>query len=317
VVLYVLTALHLMQIFVLLTLALLLGVANSAYQAVRLAMINDIVARPLLAGAISTNSVLFNVTRAIGPAIAGAAIASYGLAAAFALNAVSFIGVLGALAVVQIRPQAIKKPTQSLLAESREGLRYALEHPGIRQMMLLSAITSILARGVMELLPAFADSVFRRGSVGLADLTAASGVGAIAGALLLWRAGSSEWLPRLTRHAALWVGVLVILFGLSGTFHVGLVLCCALGFAIVLCSVGLQVLLQSAIHDDFRGRVLGLWTVVNVAGPGIGGALIGALAQWEGLRAVAVAAGLLCLLLVVWAMPRASPLVLERSSRIR
>ena len=182
--LYVLTAAHLMQIGVLFILALLLGVANSAYQAVRLTMINDVVRPSLRASAIATSSVLFNLTRAVGPALAGLIIARHGLAAAFAVNAISFLGALGALAFMRLRPLAVNESTQGLLAESRAGLRYVIEHAGIRQVMLLSAITSILARGVIELLPAFADVVFRRGSVGLADLTTAGGAGAIAGCCL-------------------------------------------------------------------------------------------------------------------------------------
>jgi MFS family permease len=299
-VLYLLTAAHLMQIYLLFFLALLLGVANSAYQAVRLAMINDVVPPSLMAEAIAANSVLFNLTRVVGPAIAGLVIAHYGLAAVFAVNAISFLGILGALAAVRLRPREVKKSTQGLLAESREGLRYVIEHAGIRQVMLLSAITSILARGVIELLPAFADSVFHKGSLGLANLTTAAGVGAIFGALLLSRAGSTASLPRLTRLAAFWVGAVVIVFGLCESYVAALLLSAMLGFGIVLCSVGLQVLLQSSIHDNFRGRVLGLWTAVNIAGPGIGGALVGALAHWVGLQSVTVMAGVLCMLLVGW-----------------
>jgi MFS family permease len=309
VLLYVLTAAHLMQIGVLLVLALLLGVTNSGYQAVRLAMIHEVVAKTLLAQAIAANSVIFNLTRAVGPAIAGVVIARWGLAAAFAVNAISFVGILAALAAVQLRTRERTRSTMSLFAESREGLLYVIEHPGIRQMMLLSAITSTLARGVIELLPVFADSVFHRGSLGLANLTTATGAGAIVGALGLARAGSTDLLPRLTRLAALWLGALVIVFGSCRTFYLGLLLSAALGCAIVLCSVGLQVQLQAVINDNFRGRVLGLWTAVNVAGPGIGGALLGGLAQWATLRAVTVSAGLACLALVLWVMAGSKPLL--------
>ena len=170
--------------------------------------------------------------------------------------------------------------------------------------MLLSAIATILARGVMELLPAFADSVFSRGSVGLADLTTANGVGAICGALMLSRAGVTSLLPRVTRQAALACGALVAIFALCRSFTAGLVLSAVLGYALVVCSVGLQVLLQSSIRDHFRGRVMGLWTAANVAGPGIGGALIGGLGQWAGLTIAGVTAGTLCTVLVLWVMPR-------------
>jgi MFS family permease len=302
-VLYGLTASGLMHINILLLLAFLLGVANSAYQASRLAMVNDVVPPSLLTDAIAANSLIFNLTRAVGPAIAGVIIARYGMAAAFAVNAISFIAILSALTAVRLRPQPAKKPAQGLLAESREGLRYVIQNIGIRRLMLLSAITSILARGVVELLPAFAASVFHSGSLGLANLTTCMGVGAVAGALVLSRAGANASLARLTRLAAYGVGPIVALFGLCSSIVGGLLLTVALGFGIVLCSVGLQVLLQSSIPDNLRGRVLGLWTAVNVAGPGVGGALIGALTHWVNLQAITVAGGLLCWLLVGWAMP--------------
>ena len=306
VVLYALTAAHLMHIVALLVIALLLGVANSGYQAVRLTMIQEVVAPALLTQAIAANSVIFNLSRAMGPAIGGIVIARYGLAAAFAVNAISFLGILAALAAVQLRSREVNKPTQSLVAESREGWRYVLDHPGIRQMMLLAVITATLARGVIELLPVFADTVFHRGSLGLANLTTASGAGAILGALALAFAGSTDSLPRVTRVAAVCLGPLVIVFGLCKEFRFGLLISVVLGFAIVLCSVGLQVQLQSQIRHNFRGRVLGLWTSVNIAGPGFGGALLGALAQWATLRTVTVAAGLLCVTLVSWVMLRAN-----------
>ncbi len=310
VLLYALTAAHLMHIVTLLVITLLLGVANSGYQAARLTMIHEVVAPSLLTQAIAANSVIFNLSRAVGPAIGGIVIAHYGLAAAFAVNAISFLGILVALAAVQLHPREVNKPTQGLFAESREGWRYVIAHPGIRQMMLLAAVTATLARGVIELLPVFADTVFHRGSLGLANLTTAVGAGAIVGALALALAGSTDLLPRVTGLAAICLGPLVILFGFCTQFGVGLLISLVLGFAIVLCSVGLQVQLQSLIRANFRGRVLGLWTTVNIAGPGVGGALFGALAHWATLQIVTVAAGAFCWVLVAWLMIRANRRVL-------
>ena len=306
VLLYALTAAHLMRIGTLLVITLLLGVANSGYQAARLTMIHEVVAPSLLTQAIAANSVIFNLSRAVGPAIGGIVIARYGLAAAFAVNAISFLGILVALAAVKLRPREVNKPTGGLFAESREGWRYVVEHPGIRQMMLLSAVTATLARGVIELLPVFADTVFHRGSLGLANLTTAVGAGAIVGALALALAGSTDLLPRVTGLAAICLGPLVILFGFCTQFGAGLLISLVFGFAIVLCSVGLQVQLQALIRASFRGRVLGLWTAVNIAGPGVGGALLGGLAHWATLRIVTVAAGAFCLVLVVGLMIRAN-----------
>jgi len=312
-VLYALTANHVMTIWWLGLMALALGVANAAFQAVRLAIINDIVEPHDLPAAIAFNSLIYNLTRALGPALAGIVIARWGIEASFAVNALSFLGILAALFRVHLRPHVIQPSSRGLWADSLAGLRYVLDHAGLRQLVLLAGITSIFARGVMELLPAFADLVYARGSVGLANLTTAAGVGAILGALILSRTPSGPRLFRLTRYSVLAFGVTVAAFGLCGAYWAGLVVAAVVGGNIVLCSVALQVLVQSAVEDGFRGRVMGLWTAVNVAGPGIGGALDGALAHFLGLRTVTVAGGLSCVLLVAWAMPHRGPLRVERS----
>jgi MFS family permease len=286
--LYVLTAAGLMHIGLLALMAVLLGLVSSAYHAARLTLVNDIVEPQHLPSAIAMNSAMFNVTRAVGPALAGITIARYGIAVSFAINAASFIGMLTALSLVQLRPRQTRRETHGLIAESIAGLRYVIHHAGLFQLLMLSAVTSILGRGIVELMPAFADAVFARGSLGLAQLTTAGGIGAIAGAVVLSQAQVGRQLALLTRVATLGVGVVVCLFGLSTAFWLGLLVSGALGFAVVLCGIGLQVRLQAALHDSFRGRVLGVWTSVALAGPGLG------------LRAVTIAAGLLCIALVTW-----------------
>jgi MFS family permease len=313
--LYVLTAARMMSIGLLCVMAVLGGIANSAYHAARLAMVNDVVGPDQLSRAIAINSVLYNLTRLVGPAIAGIIIAHQSIAAVFAVNAVSFIGILGALLVVRLTPRP-RGAVHGLLAESRDGLRYVIAHAGLRQLMLLSAITSLLGRGVYELLPAFADLTFKRGSLGLANLTSAAGLGAMVGALLLSQADSGPRLVRMTWCAALSLGAAVALFGMCVSFRAGLLMATVIGFVSVLSSVGLQVLLQSAVDDRFRGRVVGLWSAVTVAGPGVGSALGGSLAQLFGLKSVAVAAGILCFALVGWVTAGSPNGILERRTSI-
>jgi hypothetical protein len=185
----------------------------------------------------------------------------------------------------------------------QEGLAYVRTHRSIREVMVVVLVTQTLARGMLELLPAFADSVFSRGSLGLAHLTTASGMGAILGSLSVSRLTPLS-LSRVTRYSAYAIGPLTTLFSLCRTYPSGLALCGLLTLAIVLCSIGLQVELQSNIEDSYRGRVMGLWTTVNTATPGIGGALIGALANACGLQFVCAATGIVCLILMIAVRPR-------------
>jgi len=178
-------------------------------------------------------------------------------------------------------------------------LRYIVRHAGLRHLLLLSAATGILGRGIIELMPAFADLVFRKGSVGLAHLTTAAGIGAIAGALVLSRVHAGHRLVQISGAATLTLGGVVCIFGLCTSYTVGVLVAAVLGFVVVLCSVGLQVRLQTSVSDNYRGRVVGVWSAVSVAGPGLGGAITGLVAQQLGLKLATVASGILCAAVVM------------------
>lgn len=297
--LWIVAAVGAMTIERLCMLSVLLGVANGAYHPVRLSIVNEVAPPGRLAQAIATNSILFNLTRSIGPALAGVAIASLGIAATFAINAVSYAAIIGALAVITIH-EIPRRPTEGFLKDFAAGVRYAAGYRLIRDLLLLSMVTSILGRGVIELLPAFAGGVYDRGSSGLAALTTASGIGAVLGGVLLSRTGSGERLPVIARRSAMWVGVAVVALGLAPGYGFAIAAVFLLNIVTLICNVGLQVVLQKSIDGSFRGRVLGLWGMCNVAGPGIGGALIGGAAHGLGLRGAAVASGVICSALAVW-----------------
>ncbi len=311
IVLYVVTVLDVLTVERLCALSVLLGIASSAYQPVRLTLVNEMAPPGRLAEAIAANSILYNVTRTAGPALAGIAIATMGVAATFAINAISFAAIIAALVVIDIRPVA-PRPSEGFVKDFVAGVRYVMGHGFIGELMLLSLVTSTLGRGVVELMPAFAGGLSHRGSAGLAALTTAGGIGAILGGALLSKAGSAGWLPVLARRGALWVGAIVVLLGVAPNFWLAVLVVGILGLAVVVCSVGLQVLLQKSIDAAFRGRVLGLWGMCNVAGPGIGGALIGSVAQVTGLRGATIISGLICAVLTVWIVRRSRGLSTDK-----
>jgi MFS family permease len=304
--LYAAAAFDALSIWHLFGLCCLLGIANSAYQPVRLAMVTDVVPRPLLTQAISVNSMLFNTTRLAGPALGGIAIAALGVKAAFALNAVSYAAVLVSLMMLHLTPTPRKPGGLNVFGQLAAGIRYSLERRDIREVMMLSAISSLLARGGLEMLPAFADGVFRHGSSGLATLTAASGAGALGAGVLLARTRTPGRLRTLTWWSAIGSGLLLTVFALLKNFVAAVAVVALLGTFVTLCSVGLQAVLQSNLDDAYRGRMVGLWGVVNVAGPSVGGALIGGLTHFADLADVCAASGLLCAVLSAAAMRRSS-----------
>lgn len=291
-----LTAMGAVDVYLLCAFSLAQGIAEGAHTPMRLALVPNLVPQWQLQSAMATNSIAFNLSRFVGPALAGVLIALYGAAAAFAFNALSYLPVLAALLVIDVAPFRRKDRARARLGpEIAAGIRYAATHRRVRSLMALVAVASLFGRGPLELLPAFAESVFGRGSTGLAILTSAAGAGAVLAGVVLSRGLVEVRIRRIVVGTSL-AGALVAALGLASTFWSGVAAVTALGFTLTFCGVGAQILLQSLIDDELRGRVSSLWGMLAFGGTAFGGLVAGAAADRWGLSATALAAGASCLL---------------------
>lgn len=293
-----LTLLGKTDIYVLCLLAMMQGILDGAHMPVRMSLVPNLVRRSQLQSALATNSISFNLSRFIGPAIAGLLIATLGVASAFAFNALSYVAILAALLLVELRPSGHAREARSdVWREMKVGIGYVLRHREIRPLLAVIAVASVLGRGPLEMLPAFADAVFGRGSSGLAVLTSAVGAGAIAAGLILAR--GTDWLRlEIVAGGILSAGLLLVLLGASDTFWLSAGIVALLGSTLSVCGVGSQILLQSIVKDSLRGRVSSLWGMVAFGGTAFGGLLIGSMSSLYNLQLVTVAAGLACTVLV-------------------
>ena len=181
-VLAVLTYTGVITIWPLFLLTLVLGAANAVAQPARLALIPNLVDRESLPSAVAINSIVFNNARFVGPAIAGVAIAQGSVSLSFALNALSYIAFSMCLSRVEAASErGAGSGHRRMLNETLEGYLYAARHPGIGPMLGMFALSSVICRGFIEMLPGFADSVFHRGPQGLAWMVATAGLGAMLG----------------------------------------------------------------------------------------------------------------------------------------
>lgn len=294
-----LVLMDLVGIYVLCLLSLMQGTVDGANTPVRLALIPNIVARNQLQSAMAINSIAFNLSRFLGPAIAGVLIATLGVAAAFAFNGLSNMAILAALFAIRTTVYRQSAEARSnVWGEVVDGMRYVGSRTAVRQLLGLVAMASFFGRGPLELLPAFAESVFQRGSTGLAALTSAAGAGAITAGLII----SNGLIHLRIRYVAIGiavVGVLVILLGTTQVFWVGLAIVAALGFMLTICGVGAQILLQSLIDDDVRGRVSSLWGMIAFGGTAFGGLVVGSLASVWGLSVTTAGIGVICMILTL------------------
>jgi len=293
-VLGLLTSLGAMDVRVLGLLSLGQGILDGAHSPVRMSIVPNLVNRNQLTSAIALTSVAFNMSRFIGPALAGLTIALFGVATAFALNGFSYLGVVASMMVITLNPAAVKREDQKHpLTELLEGGRYVVTHTTIRGLLIVAALSSVFGRGALEMLPVFADEIFGGGASALAVLTSAIGAGAVMIGLTVSR--SSHWLTiRVIELALAIAGILVIVLGLSRSFAVGVVVVCLLGMTLSMCGIGAQILIQSLVDDKIRGRVSSFWGMIAIGGTSLGALLVGSAAHLAGLKAAVVSAGLIC-----------------------
>ena len=300
-----LAALGAVDIYVLTLLAFMQGTLDGAHMPVRMTIVPNLVEKNQLPSAIAITSISFNLSRFVGPAIAGLIIAIYGVATAFMVNGVSYLALITVMLVVRLNP-TVENPGKErhVWREMGEGFNYVLGNPEIRALLLIIAVASVFGRGALEMMPAFADAVFERGSAGLAALTSAIGAGAVISGLAMSR--GVAWLNiRIIRVAVIIAGVLIASLGIIEQFWIAVTVVVWLGIILSLCGVGSQILIQTLIDDSVRGRVSSFWGMIAFGGTALGSLLVGAAANVWGLQEVVIVSGLLCSAAALFASIRA------------
>lgn len=282
------------DIRILAALSLVQGTLDGAHAPVRMSIVPNLVNADQLYSAIALSSVSFNLSRFVGPALAGFVIATWGVATAFVINGVSYLAFIAALSVVSLRPrQGAAAERQHPWRELVDGARYILRHGAIRSLLILVAVASVFGRGALEMLPVFADAVFDGGATALAILTSAVGLGAVTAGIALSR--GTSWLGiNVIRVCLITAGGLIIALGSVNDFRLAVAVVVALGITLTFCGVGSQILIQARVDDEVRGRVSSFWGMIAFGGTSLGSLLVGAAASAWGLNDAVMVAGALC-----------------------
>jgi MFS family permease len=294
-----LTSLGFIDIRVLVLLSLTQGILDGAHAPVRMSIVPNLVRHDQLQNAIALTSVSFNLSRFVGPAIAGIVIAMWGVGTAFVINGISYLSLIAAMLVIQLNPTSSPAaPRKHPWTELTDGARYAFTHKGIRGLLLLTALGTVFGRGTLEMLPVFADAIYSGGPSALAILTSSIGGGAVLAGLVLSR--GTAWLSFAVIQLSITVsGLLVIALGVVDEFHVAAVIVAMLGITLSLSGVGSQILIQMSVDDEVRGRVSSFWSMIAFGGTSLGSLLVGVFAHTWGLANATIGAGILCVLITV------------------
>jgi MFS family permease len=269
----------------LLVFVMLSGGVETFWSAARLAMTPNMVPKEDVGGALSIGAMSFNVSVFVGPALFGLVITTLDVAWAFAFNTLMCGMFFVALHFVRLMVHERQtRRAKNFFAEIAEGVGYTFRHPGISIMLPMMFMSSICLRGYRDLLAGISDTVYFQGAHGLAMLLAATGIGAIVSSLYLGNVARVKGLTfYIIANQAAAVAA-ITLFGLVNFFWVGLLCSAALGWTITTIGIGSQILLQTAMHGEMRGRVMSLWSINARVGPAIGALTAGTLSEWWGFQ---------------------------------
>ena len=301
VILTVLTMTGLIGIWSLFFLALFLGIVMSFNVAARLSLMSGMSRRENLPAAIGISSAVFNGARFIGPAFGGVIIALWGIGGAFVFNTLSFLALLVALVMMRdLHPEPIAARKSGMFSQMYEGFGYARHHRGIGPMLIIISAVALGVKPYLELLPGIADHVYGGGANALAQLTAATGLGALIMSVWLAQRGSVRGLTIISMVSMAVGGIAIVVFAVTDIYWFGLILAMVTGAAMTVNGTSAQTLMQHAVDGPMRGRVMSLYGIIFRGAPAFGSLLLGMLSEVIGLQAALAIGGSLSILVFLW-----------------
>lgn len=295
----VLTLMHVVHIWHIIVLSLCLGVINAFEVPIRQSFVVEMVNRDkkALTNAIALNSTIFNLSRLVGPSVAGILISVAGEGWCFEANALSYAIVVISLILMRIAPSIpFMKGDESVLQRLKEGIQYIKSQQNMRSLLILLAIVSFSNASLRTLAPIFAKEVLHGSARTLGYLMSAAGVGAITGALFLTRRKSTALLQRIVSFTGLLLGLGMLCFAASGFLVLSLIFIAITGLSQMMHTACTNTLLQLYTDDDKRGRVMSFYTVSLQGTMPFGSFVAGALAGFITAPWAVAIMGSLCLL---------------------
>jgi MFS family permease len=270
------------QVWHIVTLAFFLGIVNAVDAPSRHAIIVDLVGHDDLPSGIALNSVMFNGSRVVGPVMAGIALTQVGPAWCFLLNGLSFLAVIFMLFIIRIPHNLHTSGDFTPIERLKQGLRFARHHDTIAPLLLLAATASVFTSNISTLLPAFADTVLHSPKEAYAAMTTSTGAGAVLSAVVMTYVGRRFGRGWVVTAMAVLVLVATLLVSQTTVINTAVVLMGVFGFGIILQFVTVNTLIQNEVPDEFRGRVMSLYTLAWFGLAPFGALALGLTAQMIG-----------------------------------
>ena len=291
-----LTATHSLQVWEIVVIMSISGLAIAVEGPTRQSFVVDLVGMDDLPAAIGLNSVSVNLARVLGPAVGGLAVEAFGVAPLFYYNAFSFLAVICALLLMRDLPSRAVNAVRHPLAQLMEGLQFIKASRSIGLILLLIAAIGTFGFNFQVLMPILARDTLHTNASGLGWMWAALGLGAVLGGATVVRWSRQAQAGTLLPAAALSVGVFDIGAGLGHSMMVVVLMLVGAGWGSGVVFAGANTAIQARVDNALRGRVLSVYTMVFTGSAPLGAIFASALANAGGPRLALLVGGVLCLL---------------------
>ncbi|MGF7073462.1 MFS transporter [Mucilaginibacter sp. 3215] len=288
------------SVWAIMALTAVLGLINAfdvpARQSLVYEMVDD---KSDLPNALALNSSMVNLSRLIGPGIAGLIIEKFGDSVCFGANAVSFIAVIGSLLMMRLPKVAVKPHGKNVLADLKDGFEYIQNTPTIKFILLMLALVSLLVLPFSTLIPVYAKDIFKGTASTFGVIDSIIGLGAFGGGVFLASLSAGTDLKKILAINTLVFGIGLIAFSHMHNYPVALIFSAITGFGMMSQITIGNTIIQTTASPEMRGRVISFYAMSFFGMQPLGGLLIGAVSQKIGVPDTVMAEGMIAMLLGV------------------
>lgn len=299
---FVLSALvftHTVKYGYVLAVALILGFANTIDMPTRQSFTIEMAGKEDLMNAIALNSATFNLARIIGPVIGALVFGYWGAGWCFLLNGVSFMAVIASLAKIEVKPYVRKKVSEvNMLNEIMDGLKYIKGDPILLQTLLMVLVIGIFVFNFNILVPVFAKNILHQGEKTYGLLLAALGIGSLCGALMVTIRSKTGPKMKMLVGSSVMISIMFMAICFTRTYYLTAIMLMITGIFNILFSTTANSTLQITSKDEYRGRVMSVYSLVFAGATPIGSMFAGITSDKFGANLAFFISGLLTIILI-------------------
>lgn len=306
-----------LSVWAIISLGTILGIINAFDVPARQSLVYEMIAdKEDLPNALALNSSMVNLSRLIGPALAGFVLETLGGGACFLLNALSFVAVITSLLLMKLPPYVRKPRTQNSFADMKDGLKYLGGHRELGSLILMLALMSLLVLPFGTLLPVYAKVIFKGSASTFGIIDSFIGFGALGGAIFLASMPTGSNLRRILLINTVVFGLGLICFSYMTNFPIALAFMTASGFGMMSQTTVTNTLLQTQAAPNMRGRVISFFAMSFFGMQPLGSLLIGSISQVLGTPATIFCEGVVAILIALVFSYYVRKARLEREQRV-